>query len=82
MFGMKKESSQDSKDNYLFDLEVQLKEPGQMRAMKEQVETRVNQLKTLLRAGGEKQVFDQAQTLLHAYLAMQKVFDRVNRKGL
>jgi hypothetical protein len=81
MFGIKKGSSQDSKDNYLFDLELELKEPGQMRAKKEQIETRIAQLKALLRVGGEKQIFDQAQTLLHAYLAIQKVFERVNRKA-
>ena len=82
MFGLKKESSGDSKDNYQFDLEAQLKDPAELRAMKEKIEARMALLKGLLRKGDDKQTFDQAQTLLHAYMAMDKVFDRVNRKSL
>lgn len=82
MFDLKKNSGGGKKDDYQFDLEVQLKEPGEQRAMKEKLETRVAELKAFLRQGGEKQLFDQAQTMLHAYLAIQKVLDRVNRKAL
>ncbi|MFN0065321.1 MAG: DUF5398 family protein [Chlamydiales bacterium] len=63
-----------------FDLEKDMKDPGKLRAMKEQVEERIQQLKTLLREGKDKKMFDQAQTLLHGYLAVQKVMQRVNKK--
>ena len=63
-----------------FDLEKDIKDPGKTRAIKEQVEERINQLKALLRQGGEQKEFDEAQTLLHGYLAIQKVMQRVNRK--
>jgi len=65
---------------YEYDMEVDLKDPTKLRAMKEKVETRIHQLKELLRDGGDKQLFDQSQTLLHGYLAMQKVMQRCNRK--
>ncbi len=62
-----------------FDLETELKDPGKLKAMKEQVEERIQQLKTLLRQGDDKETFDKTQTLLHGYLALQKVFARVGR---
>jgi hypothetical protein len=81
MFGMdsgkkKKKGGAD----YTFDLEQDLKDAGKLRATKEQVEERINQLKGMLRHGEDKKVFDQIQTLLHGYLAVQKVIQRVNRK--
>ncbi len=66
--------------DYSFDLEQDLKDPAKLRATKEQVEERISQLKGMLREGGDKKSFDQVQTLLHGYLAVQKVIQRVNRK--
>ncbi|MBI3900793.1 MAG: DUF5398 family protein [Chlamydiia bacterium] len=64
-----------------FDLEQELKDPGKLRAAKEQIATRVQQLKNLLRQGGDKKSFEDAQTLLHGFLAAQKVIQRINRKS-
>lgn len=80
MFGMKKDNSKKSVTDYSFDLEEDLKDPGKLRAIKEQVEERVQQLKSLLRQGEDKQKFDEIQTLLHGYLAIQRVIQRTNRK--
>lgn len=78
MFGM--DSGKKKKVEYSFDLEQDLKDPGKLRATKEQVEERINQLKGMLRQGEDKKSFDQIQTLLHGYLAVQRVIQRVNRK--
>jgi hypothetical protein len=80
MFGMQGGKKKKKVADYSFDLEQDLKDPGKLRAMKEQVEERINQLKGMLRQGGDKQSFDQIQTLLHGYLAVQRVIQRVNRK--
>jgi hypothetical protein len=80
MFGMTGGKKKKKVTDYAFDLEQDLKDPGKLRAMKEQVEERVNQLKGMLRQGEDKKSFDQIQTLLHGYLAIQKVIQRVNRK--
>jgi len=84
MFGMGKEKGKQGKGHQVtpaeFDLEKDLKNPSQLRAVKEKLETRVQQLKTAMRGGGDKEEFDQAQVLLHGYLACQKVVSRVNRK--
>lgn len=63
-----------------FDLEHDWKDPVKLRASKETVETRIQQLKTVMRQGGDKNSFDQAQLLLHGYLAIEKVMNRANRK--
>ena len=79
MFGM--ESGKQKKvTDFLFDLETDIKDPGKLRAMKEQIEARIAQLKGMLRSGAEQKDFDKVQTLLHGYLAVQKVMQRVNRK--
>ncbi len=80
MFGMDSGKKKKKAAEISFDLEQDLKDPGKLRAMKEQVEERITQLKGILRHGEDKKVFDQAQTLLHGYLAVQKVIQRVNRK--
>lgn len=80
MFGMEGDKKKKNLSDYSFDLEQDLKDPGKLRAFKEQMEDRVQKMKTLLRQGEDKKVFDQTQTLLHGYLAAQKVIQRVNRK--
>lgn len=80
MFGMEGDKKKKNLTDYSFDLENDLKDPGKLRAMKEQIEERVQSLKSLLRQGDDKKVFDQTQTLLHGFLAAQKVIQRVNRK--
>lgn len=79
MFGMDS-GKKTKKVDYSFDLEEDLKDPGKLRATKEQVEERIHQLKNMLRQGEDKNSFDQIQTLLHGYLAVQRVIQRVNRK--
>ena len=80
MFGMERGKKQPV-DAFEFDLEADLKDPGKLKATKEQVEERIAQLKTELRQGGDKENFDRAQTLLHGYLAIQKVLTRIGNKG-
>lgn len=80
MFDLSQGKKPKKEDDYQFDLEAELKDPAKLRARKEQVEERINQLKGILRTGGDKKSFDLAQTLLHGYLAVQKVMQRVNRK--
>ena len=82
MFGIKKESSGDSTNDYKFDFEVDLENPATLRAKNEEVEARILQLKKLLREGGDKKSFEDAQALLHAYLAVQKVMGRINQKSI
>ncbi len=64
-----------------FDLEKELKNDfSKVRAKKEYLETRVQELKKLMRQGVDKEDFEQAQLLLNGYLAAQKVVNRITRK--
>ena len=80
MFGMESGNKNKPVETFEFDLEADLKDPGKLKATKQQVEDRIQQLKTDLRQGDDKESFDQAQTLLHGYLAIQKVLGRVGNK--
>lgn len=81
MFGMEKNKDGKKKtDDYLYDLEKDLKDGTNMRQFKQKTDERVQTLKSMLRQGEDKKQFDDAQVLLHAYLAMQKVVQRLNRK--
>lgn len=82
MFGMEKKSKKKkgAVEDWDFDLEKQLENPTEMRKVKNQTEQRIQQLKNLLRQGEDKGTFDNAQTLLHGYLAVQKVLQRLGKK--
>jgi Family of unknown function (DUF5398) len=62
-----------------FDMEKDLKDPGKMREMKEKINMRVQELKAVLRQGEDKKAFEETQTLLHGYLAAQKIIERMGR---
>lgn len=81
MFGMGNNKKEKKGVSYFFDLEKDLTDPKQLRMMKQKLEERVLLLKNTLRQGEDKKHFDQTQTLLHGYLALQKVVQRVNRKS-
>lgn len=78
MFDMAKKKKDNA--NWEFDLEKELSDPAKKRKYKEQVDQSVNEIKNLLRQGIDKKTFDDAQTLLHGYLAIQKVLQRVGKK--
>jgi len=79
MFGMDKKPKKKTED-WEFDLEKQLQNQTELRKIKTQTDQRIQQLKNLLRQGEDKKTFDSAQTLLHGYLAVQKVIQRVGKK--
>jgi len=66
-------------EKWEFDLEKDLKAPANLRSMKEKVNARIQELKTVLRQGEDKKNFEDAQVLLHGYVAAQKVIQRAGR---
>lgn len=79
MFELGKGKKKGKSQEWNFDLENDLKTPEGMKKTKSQVEEAVASLKGMLRAGGDKKTFDDTQTLLHGYLAIQKVIARVGK---
>jgi hypothetical protein len=81
MFGMEKKGKKKGNvQEWEFDLEKQVANPGEKKKIKETMDQRILQLKTILRQGEDKKTFDDAQTLLHGYLAVQKVIQRIGSK--
>jgi hypothetical protein len=77
MFGPEKKKKKVAE--WSFDLEVELKDPAKLKKMKSDIDTSVQSLKGALRGGGDKKEFDDTQTLLHGYLAVQKIIQRMAR---
>lgn len=86
MFGMKQD--REAKDAFsrkkpAYDLEVELNGPSakeKEQELKKLIQERVESLKTLLRKGEDREEFEQSETLLHGYLSLQKVVDKIKKK--
>ncbi|NGX59407.1 MAG: hypothetical protein KR126chlam3_00558 [Chlamydiae bacterium] len=77
MFGMEKKP----KEPFAFDLEEELlKNPATAKALQKEIETRIIDLKNLLRQGAETEDFDEYGVLLHGYSALKKVLKKVLEK--
>lgn len=63
-----------------YDLEVECKNPAALRKRREAINEKVQLLKNMLRTGDDQKAFNEAQVLLHAYLAAQKVVDRIEAR--
>lgn len=80
MFNLGKEKDQGKAPEWEFDLEKDVSDAAAKKKLKAHIEQRVAELKTLLRQGEDKQTFDKAQTLLHGFLAAEKVVGRIGQK--
>lgn len=77
MFGLDKKS----KALFEFDLEKELKEdPAKAQKVLKDVESKIQELKNLLRQGTNTQDYDKYGALLHGYAALQRVLTRLNKK--
>jgi hypothetical protein len=78
MYGLEKEQK---KAKFEFDLERDLKkDPSKVREILKSVETKIQEIKGLLREGSKGPDFDNLGTLLHAYTALQKVLNKLANK--
>lgn len=77
-FGFGKEKKKKA-DDWVFDLENDAKHPIKSKEIKDKISSCIQDLKTILRQGEDKKLFDETQVLLNGYLAAQKVIQRVQR---
>jgi|SaaInl7_100m_RNA_FD_contig_31_2757349_length_814_multi_12_in_0_out_0_2 hypothetical protein len=83
MFGMEKEKKKkgDKKQELVFDLEKDIvSDPENYKAIKQKVQGRVKDLKQSLRSGADKEHFDKYGLLLHGYVSLKKVIERVHKR--
>ncbi len=64
-----------------FDLEKELKkDPNKLKEYLKKAETRIQEIKSLLREGTKGKDLDDLGVLLHGYTALQKVLNRLAQK--
>lgn len=80
MFGLEDQKKKKGEDDFLFDLELEIKARSKYNELKKKLEDRVQRIKGILRSGEAKEDFDQFGTLLQGYTALQKVMSRITPK--
>jgi hypothetical protein len=75
MFGLEDQKKK-KMEPFVFDLEKELKDPKKHRELKQKVEARIQQIKTILKSGESKEEFDMLGVLLHGYTSLLKVMAR------
>ena len=66
------------KQRFSFDLEKRIEqEPAHGKQLLDKAEKKIQQIKKLLREGANEKDFDRLGTLLHGYIALQKVLRKV-----
>lgn len=81
MFGLESNSKKKSSNEFLFDLEKDLKDPVKRKGVKAKIEQRLQDVKGALRSGGENQEeYDRFGLLLHGYNSILKVISRFESK--
>lgn len=76
MFGLEDQKKKKG-DEFIFELESELKDRGHYNKIKERIDSRVQLIKETLRSGESKEEFDRFGMLLHGYTAFLKVMARL-----
>lgn len=77
MFGLESQKKKKPIDDFVFELEKELKNPVKHKEILQRVETRLQKIKEVLRSGDNNQEeFDRFGLLLHGYNSLLKVMSR------
>jgi len=80
MFGLEdQKGKKKSGQEFVFELENEMKNPVKHREIKNRVEKQIQNIKTELRSGTEKGDFDLYGLLLHGYTSILKVMSRFKK---
>lgn len=76
MYGLEKQKPKKEIEPFVFDLENDVKDKKKLKKIKELIEERVQQIKSMLQSGENKERYDQYGILLHGYTSLLKVIAR------
>lgn len=76
MFGLENQKKKKKAEEFVFDLEKDLKVGKKNAELKKKIEDRIQEIKEVLRGGENKEEFDKFGTLLHGYTSLLKVMSR------
>ncbi len=79
MFGLEKQKKKKNEE-FVFDLEQELKVFKTYQNYKKRVEERIQNIRDVLRKGENKEEFDKFGILLHGYTSLLKVMSRLTPK--
>lgn len=79
MFGLENKKK-GKPGEFVFELEKELGDPKKHREIKERVESRIQEIKKMLRDGENKKEFERFGLILHGYTSLLKVMSRFNPK--
>ncbi|WP_042280597.1 DUF5398 domain-containing protein [Candidatus Protochlamydia sp. R18] len=80
MFGLEDQKKKKTSEEFVFELEKDLKNPKKNKEIRQQVEERIQKIKEALRSGENQEEFDRFGLLLHGYTSLLKVISRFNPK--
>lgn len=80
MFGLENQKKKKPTEEFVFDLEADLKKSAKQKELKKRVEDRIQSIKDVLRSGDSKEDFDSYGVLLHGYTSLLKVMARFGAK--
>ncbi|MBA2368241.1 MAG: DUF5398 domain-containing protein [Candidatus Protochlamydia sp.] len=80
MFGLEGQKKKKPGEEFVFELERDLKNPKKNKEIRQKVEERIQKIKETLRSGDSQDEFDRFGLLLHGYTSLLKVISRFNPK--
>lgn len=80
MFGLEDQKKKKTTEEFVFELEKELKNNKLHTEIKKKIEARIQRLKEILRSGENKADFDKFGAVLHGYTSLLKVMARFSAK--
>lgn len=78
MFGL--EDQKKKPEEFVFELEKELQDAAKHKEIKGKVESRIQEIKKILRDGENKKEFERFGLILHGYTSLLKVMSRFSPK--
>jgi hypothetical protein len=80
MFGLEGQKKKKETEEFVFELERELKVSKKHKEIKQNAEEKIQRIKEVLRSGENKDEFDKFGALLHGYTSLLKVMERFSAK--
>lgn len=80
MFGLEGQKKKKPVDEFVFELEKELKDPVKHKEIQERIEARLQKIKELLRVGVDQEQVNRLGMVLNGYTSLIKVMARVTAK--
>lgn len=80
MFGLEDKKNKKKTAEFVFDLEKELQNSKKHKEIKVRVDSQLQKIKEILRAGDSKEEFDHFGLILHGYTSLLKVMSRFSPK--